>query len=66
MARKKTDDHTTATNQSAMVQAIVQGVKIPDRLDVDDSIIEFLEKIIALRDFASWNESDLAKAVNLA
>ena len=66
MAKKKSDDHNTATKTAQLTQAAIAGVDVPSWLSVPDEAKPFFSAILKLRDYASWNESDLAKAANLA
>ena len=66
MARKRNNDHTTAAMTVEMTRRAIAGVEVPAWLDIPDAARPFFDAILKLRDFATWNESDLAKAANLA
>ena len=66
MARKKTDDCTSAKGEAAITQSAIAGVNVPEWLNVPDAAKPFFTALLSLRDYSSWNESDLSKAANLA
>lgn len=49
-----------------MTQTTVTGVQIPDWLHIPEEARSFFDALLTLREFSTWNESDLAKAANLA
>lgn len=63
---KKRIDHNTADGEKEIFESAVTRIEIPKHLKLRGCDLPFWRAIIDARETRSWNNTDLAKAANLA